>query len=115
MTFVDKFLRDVNLGDDTMHYFSSIALLGECQGIIDIMGFAVNYRSSMPVTSIVSSSPFSYSYSSNTLSISYTCFIKAIVDLILLLRVYILVKLICNVQSDIFCIYLSDIPLFKLS
>lgn len=72
MTFVDKFLKDINLADDAMHYFSSTALLGECKVVIDTMGFAVDYRSSMPVTSIVSSSPFSYIYSSDTLRISYT-------------------------------------------
>lgn len=100
MTFVDKFLRGVNLADDTVHYFSSTALLREWKGVTDTMGFAVDYRSSMPITSIVSSPPVSYSYSSDTLSISYTCFTKVNVDLILPLRVYILGKLICHVQSD---------------
>lgn len=99
MTFVDKFLRDVNFADDTVHYFSSTALLGECKGVTDTMGFAVDYRSSMSITSIASSSPVSYSYSSDTLSISHTCFTKVNVDLIFPLSVYILEKLICNVQS----------------
>lgn len=99
MTFVDKFLRDVNFADDTVHYFSSTTLLGECKGVTDTMCFAVDYRSSMSITSIVSSSPVSYSYSSDTLSISHTCFTKVNVDLIFPLSVYILEKLICNVQS----------------